>query len=372
MNKAKTILVLSAKTGGGHRAAALAVIDALQYMSKDLKIIHHDIFENAPRPINSMPKFYSKITNVKSAWGALWKITEGNRQSELTIKAGAKLYKKNIYKILNDYKPDVILSFHFAANVFLQEAKSINPDIPFITVVTDLATGHPLWFDKRNDIIIVPSNDNYDRARHFGILSSKLKNIGLPVSDKFSNQHTDKRKLKKQLGWPVDIPTLLIMAGGDGMGKIGSICKKMDRIQSNVHLAIITGRNKKLYQTLKQRKFTHPAHIYMFVDEIPKLMHASDILLTKAGPGTTAEAIVSRLPIVLYDYLPGQEEGNIPYVTNNNAGVWAPTGVKALLSVENILAEQIQFGGIKFEKIRKQHVGAAGKIAQIVINNSLE
>ncbi|MDQ5943343.1 MAG: hypothetical protein QG675_111 [Patescibacteria group bacterium] len=367
MNKPKTILVLSAKTGGGHRAAALATISSLNMLPEKYNIIHHDIFENAPRPINSMPKFYSKITNVKSAWGAIYKLTEGNRQSQLTIKTGARLYKKNIYKILNDYQPDVILSFHFAANVFLQEAQSMDRHIPFITVVTDLATCHPMWFDKRNDLIVVPSTDSYTSARKYGIASSKIKIIGLPVSEDFSKP-TNKQKLKKSLSWPTDIPTILVMAGGDGMGKIASLCRKIDKIKTDAHLAIVAGRNENLYQALAQRKFKNPITLYRFSTEIPKLMHASDVLLTKAGPGTITESIVSRLPIVLYDFLPGQEEGNILYVVESGAGVWASTNTLALKATEDILDGTISFGGPKFETVRKQHVEAAAKISKLVVS----
>ncbi len=367
MNKPKTILVLSAKTGGGHRAAALATISSLNALPGKYNIIHHDIFENAPRPINSMPKFYSKITNVKSAWGAIYKLTEGNRQSQLTIKTGARLYKKNIYKILNDYQPDVILSFHFAANVFLQEAQAMDRHIPFITVVTDLATCHPMWFDKRNDVIVVPSNDSYTSARKYGIASSKIKIIGLPVAKDFSN-HTNKMKMKKLLDWPTDIPTILIMAGGDGMGKIASLCRKIDKTKLNVHLAIVAGRNESLFQSLTQRNFKNPVTIYRFCDDIPTMMHASDVLLTKAGPGTITESIVSNLPIVLYDFLPGQEEGNILYVVESGAGVWASTNSLALRATEDILDGTIEFGGAKYESVRKQHVDAADKISKLVIS----
>lgn len=367
MKRTKTILVLSAKTGGGHRAAALATIDSLKKSDEKYKIIHHDIFENAPRPINSMPKFYSKITNVKSAWGAIYKLTEGNRQSQLTIKTGARLYRKSIYKILNDYKPDVILSFHFAANVFLQEAQGMDRHIPFITVVTDLATCHPLWFDKRNDLVVVPSTESYTSARKYGISSDKIKIIGLPVAQDFSLE-SDKLKLKKKLSWPTDVPTILIMAGGDGMGKIASLSRKIDKIGADVHLAIVAGRNENLYHTLKQRNFKNRTTVYGFTNQVPDIMHASDLLLTKAGPGTIAEAIVSRLPIVLYDFLPGQEEGNILYVVESSAGVWASTNTLALRAAEDILDKTISIGGPKLESVRRQHVEAAEKISRLAIS----
>lgn len=245
----KKILVLSARTGGGHRAAALAVISELEKQS-NVEVFHHDIFENAPRPINNMPKFYATVTKVKSAWGTIFKLTEGSKQSEFTLKAGGRLYKKTIQEVLDKYKPDVILSFHFVANAYLHEVRKQNRGISFITVVTDLVTAHPMWFDKRNDLIVVPSLESYSRARNFGISSTKLKIVGLPVDAKFSQLPKDKNKLKQKYGWGTDKPTLLIMAGGDGMGKIGSLVKKLDRLKNDVNLAVVAGRNTNLLTSL--------------------------------------------------------------------------------------------------------------------------
>jgi 1,2-diacylglycerol 3-beta-galactosyltransferase len=59
-------------------------------------------------------------------------------------------------------------------------------------------------------------------------------------------------------------------------------------------------------------------------------MRAADVLVTKAGPGTLSEAFNAGLPILLYDFLPGQEEGNVGYVVQAGAGLWAP-GPKAVV-----------------------------------------
>lgn len=364
-NSSKKILVLSARTGGGHRAAALAVIGVLK-KEPNIEVFHHDIFENAPRPLNKMPKFYSSVTKVKSAWGTIFKLTEGNKQSEFTLKASGRLYKKTINDVLDKYEPDLILSFHFGANAYLHEARSINRKITFITVVTDLATAHPMWFDKRNDLIIVPSTESYIRARNFGVPSPKLKIIGLPTKSGFADIPANPHILKKKYNWPDQVPTLLVMAGGDGMGKISGLVKKLDSLSQDVHLAVIAGRNKNLETNLKSRDYKKPVSIYGFRDDIADMMHASDVLLTKAGPGTIVEGIVSRLPIVLYDFLPGQEEGNLMYVVENLAGVWASTSILACNAVEDILDGRIKIGGPKYEKIRQQHISAAVDIAKLV------
>ena len=82
---------------------------------------------------------------------------------------------------------------------------------------------------------------------------------------------------------------------------------------------------------LDKHDWNIPAFTYGFVKEMPDFMQATDILLTKAGPGTISEAFIAGLPIILYHRVPGQEEGNVSYVVDEGAGVWAP-------EVEDILA----------------------------------
>ena len=67
-----------------------------------------------------------------------------------------------------------------------------------------------------------------------------------------------------------------------------------------------------------------PTKIYGFVREMPEFMRAADILVTKAGPGTISEAFIAGLPMILYSRMPGQEDGNVTYVVEKGAGVWAP------------------------------------------------
>jgi len=76
----------------------------------------------------------------------------------------------------------------------------------------------------------------------------------------------------------------------------------------------VAGRNSKLEAELKEQTWENPAFIYGFTREMPDFMRASDVIVTKAGPGTIAEALNAELPIILYDKLPGQEDGNVDYV----------------------------------------------------------
>jgi hypothetical protein len=57
-----------------------------------------------------------------------------------------------------------------------------------------------------------------------------------------------------------------------------------------------------------------------FVTNIAEYMVAADVLVSKAGPGTIAEATSLSLPIMLTSFLPGQEEGNVDFVVEGGFG----------------------------------------------------
>ena len=109
------------------------------------------------------------------------------------------------------------------------------------------------------------------------------------------------------------------------MGPLAKTAQAIDASGLNVGLAVVCGRNQRLKATLEACKWENPTLIYGFTRDMPDFMRASDFIVTKAGPGTIAEALNAQLPIILYSKLPGQEDGNVTFVEEEGAGVWAPT-----------------------------------------------
>jgi 1,2-diacylglycerol 3-beta-galactosyltransferase len=109
------------------------------------------------------------------------------------------------------------------------------------------------------------------------------------------------------------------------MGPLAKTAYEIDACGLNLGLVIVCGRNQKLKETLLAHKWENPIFIYGFTHDMPDFMRASDFIVTKAGPGTVAEALNAELPIILYSKLPGQENGNVTFVEEEGAGVWAPT-----------------------------------------------
>ena len=108
------------------------------------------------------------------------------------------------------------------------------------------------------------------------------------------------------------------------MGPLAKTARAIDASGLDLGLVIVCGRNQRLKTGLESEKWENPIFIYGFTREMPDFMRASDFIVTKAGPGTIAEALNAELPIILYSKLPGQEDGNVTFLQEEGAGVWAP------------------------------------------------
>jgi 1,2-diacylglycerol 3-beta-galactosyltransferase len=326
-NERPKILFLFSDTGGGHRSAAEAIIEAvnLEFPGQiDTEMV--DIFRNAPSPLHLAIPTYPMFAQMPSIWEISYSLFDGRRR---VIVANSVLtpYVRQYYQKLIDLHPcDLIVSCHpvpISSFIDILEEKGDNRP-PFITVVTDLVTTPAFWYDRRSDKIIVPTEYAKARGLFLGMREEQFEVIGLPVADRFCHPSGDKRALRERLGWPQDLPIILIVGGGEGMGPIGKNALAIDKARLPAGLVVVCGRNKRLKERLEQHEWSIPAYIYGFVREMPDYMAAADVLVTKAGPGTISEAFISGIPLILYSRMPGQEDGNVAYVMEEGAGIWAP------------------------------------------------
>jgi 1,2-diacylglycerol 3-beta-galactosyltransferase len=324
-SKRPHILFLFSDTGGGHRSATEAIVEALQLEFDDrITTQMVDIFlDYAPRPLNYLPKWYPYMLRFPEVWGVGYKLSNGSRRARLIVESAYPYVRRSLHKLINRYPADMIVSVHPLANdPFLHALGRHHP--PFITVVTDLVTTHAMWYHKDVDLCLVPT----EAARQRGLLANlkpeQLRIVGLPVADRFCQPTGDKNALRQQLGWPLEGLVVLLVGGGEGMGPLEKTALAIAVSNLPITLVIVAGRNVELKERLKARQWPMTTLIYGFVHEMPEFMRAADILVTKAGPGTISESLNAGLPIILYSRLPGQEDGNVDYVISEGVGVWAP------------------------------------------------
>ncbi len=325
-NRKPHILFLFSDTGGGHRSATEAIIEALELEYPDEFTCEKvDIFKDyAPRPLNRMPDWYPYMVLAPRLWGASFKVTNGRPQARAITATMWPVAARTARNIIRNHPSDLVVTVHPLAVSFILKALGKNRP-PFITVVTDMVTTHALWFDKRSDAILVPTEIARQKAIHYGMPPEVLKVVGQPVARKYCVPSGDKNILREKLGWPKDKFIVLAVGGGDGMGPLGQTARAIAESGLDVGLVIVTGRNERLKASLEKTKWQVPTTIYGFTKELPDFMRAADALVTKAGPGSIAEAFNAHLPVIMFAKLPGQEDGNVTYTVEEGAGVWAPT-----------------------------------------------
>jgi 1,2-diacylglycerol 3-beta-galactosyltransferase len=337
------VLFLFSDTGGGHRSATEAIIEAMQLDFGD-RICPEmvDFFkEYAPQPFDRMPQWYPYMVKVPEMWGLGFHLSDNPRSVRIINDAAWPYIRSATRNFVSRVDHDMIVSVHPVVNTPILRAMGARKKIPYVTVVTDMVTTHAMWFNRRVDLCIVPTEAARQRAIQHGMPSERMQVVGMPVAQRFCLPPSDPQPLRARLGWPQDRPIILLVGGGEGMGPIeqNAIAIADAALADGLRtaLVIIAGRNEELKARLEARTWPIPTFVYGFVREMPDFMRAVDMIVTKAGPGTISEAFNAGLPIVLYSRLPGQEDGNVTYVVNEGAGVWAPTTEQVMTALREWL-----------------------------------
>jgi 1,2-diacylglycerol 3-beta-galactosyltransferase len=367
INKKRRILFLFSDTGGGHRSAAEAIIEAIDMKYPGvIETEMVDIFKDyGPLPFKYMPELYPKMVRLPQAWELGYHITDGRRRSRFLVTSSWPYVRNSIRNMVKQHPSDLIVSVHPIAIAPTLRALGENRP-PFITVVTDLVTGHAFWFNPKVDLCILPTEPARQRAIHYGLPDEKIRVVGLPVANRFCQPVGKKMDIRKELGWPEEFPVAILIGGGEGMGPLQTVAETIVNANLPLTLVVITGRNEKLFTRLQSRNWPLPTYIYGFVHQMPEFMRAADILITKAGPGTISEALNAHLPMVLYSRLPGQEEGNVSYVVSQEAGVWAPKSDQLIQALKTWIEDPAarQKAALACSRIARPE--AAGQIADIL------
>jgi 1,2-diacylglycerol 3-beta-galactosyltransferase len=154
------------------------------------------------------------------------------------------------------------------------------------------------------------------------------------------------------------------------MGPLKRVAKAINEARLPATLVVICGRNAELKADLEQVDWRMPVHLYGFTSNMPHFMAASDMLVTKAGPGTISEAFISGLPLVLYARLPGQEDGNVSYVVHEKAGVWAPRPREVVEAVRRWVEDPAARAAAAAASRRVAKPKAARSIARLIADQA--
>ncbi len=365
----RKVLFLFSDTGGGHRSAAEAISEALQLQTGPAIQTEMVDFlrEYSPWPYRKFPELYRELMRRPALWGGVYYATNGKYRNRFLTDVNRlnPMLMQQQKEMLRRHPADLIVLTHFFAIHPLQWLRKTQ-SVRTCVVVTDLVTTHASWFHPDIDHYIVPTNVVRDTAISHGVAPEKIEVLGLPISPRFRAAPVlDKIELRTALGWNKVKPVALLMGGGDGMGAVSENVAAIAAAGLDLELAVVTGRNQVLEQQLRRTPWQIPVHVYGFVRNIPDLMCAADVLITKAGPSTICEGLACGLPIIIYSYLPGQEVGNVRYLEQHKAGCFAGSPRAVVQQLAAIL-EAPQTFAHPLQSLRDQHRNASVEIAAAI------
>ncbi len=320
----RKILILTADAGFGHRSAANAIAAAFENEYKDtcqVTIVNPLEDKRSPFFLRESQSDYDKIVRTMPELYKFGYEASDSAVSAAIVESALTVFLYEVIRdILNEYQPDSIITtyplYQAPVNAFLTIA---GHNIPFFTVITDLATVHRIWFSKNVDGCIVPTETVRSLAVSNGVPQKKVFVKGIPVHPKIIEETRSKQEIRKQLGWDPDLPTFLAV-GSKRVEGLSRAIHVLNHFGRPLQLVAVAGKDKDLYEHLQNYDWHIPTHLYEYTEEMPMLMHASDAIICKAGGLIVTESLASHLPMMLIDVIPGQEEGNADYVVSNGAG----------------------------------------------------
>jgi 1,2-diacylglycerol 3-beta-galactosyltransferase len=336
------VLILWSDTGGGHRAAARALTDALKLLDPTCIVTVADpLIGQGPAVVRRLASLYSPmIRRSRAAWGALYH-TSNTRPAFAAIRAVfGHGVRKSVVELLQKHDPDVVLSVHPLLNHISHQAirKSGRPRA-LMTVITDLVDFHRGWTFSQADLVIAPTELARKVALRRRVPADRIRLLGLPVDLRFRPPAPgEKQALRRRFGLDERRFTVLVMGGAAGVGHLIQQVRTLAWEPYQWQLVVVCGRNEKLKRRMEELRFATPTLILGFVDYMPELMRACDMVVSKAGPGAIAEALATGLPLIITGFLPGQETPNVDYVVDSGVGQFAPKDAD-LLDEVRVLAE---------------------------------
>jgi UDP-N-acetylglucosamine:LPS N-acetylglucosamine transferase len=329
VDRTPSILFAISDTGGGHRAGAVAISAAMEQALGDGVDRHIvDLLTTTGVPLfRDAPGLYDRLT---TRWlpffDFFYQLTDGRRRIDAVMQVVYLQAHRNIVRALTEARPSLVVSVHPLANGLIGNTRrKYRLNFRFITVVTDLVSLHAAWADPDAELCIVPTDEAYERMCKLGMPESKLIRSGFPVHPKFAAYSGTQRAARAALGIALEPFTVLVTSGGVGGGNMRELVVALDQAYPQQQLLVVTGRNAALREELQALDLGPNVHIYGFVDNMEELMAASNIIVTKAGPGTLMEALAMRRPVIVTQAVGMQERGNIDFVLNYELGAFCPT-----------------------------------------------
>jgi UDP-N-acetylglucosamine:LPS N-acetylglucosamine transferase len=343
----KKIQVVFHDGGGGHRNAAIALqtIAAQQRRDWHVELVQ---FQELTDRLDVLRKLtgirIQQQYNIMLQNG--W--TLGSKYLLRVLQLTIRLFHGPMIRLLEEFwrkhPADLLVSVipHFNREI-CESWKAVYPGRPFVTLITDLADYPPrFWIEPLKEQYVIAGTERaVEQARAFGHDNSHIFQASGMIlrPDFYVEDNVDPVALRKEMGLRPDLPTAIVLFGGHGSKVMLYLTERLNTADLPLQLILICGRNEELAAKFRSRKWKMPVHVVGFTKEVHKLMRAADFLIGKPGPGSIAEAMVRKLPVLIEcnAWTLPQERYNAEWVTEKRVGVvlssfrYVVEGVRQLL-----------------------------------------
>ena len=316
------VLIASVTAGGGHLQAAAAVEEAWHRQRPRDVLEKVDLLDHVSRLQRSVyVKGYVKfVEHAPEMWGMVFRRTDNPalvRKLTRFRRAFAKATNRGFVRHLRAFKPDAVICTHYLPVEVLGHVAKEGLDPFTACVVTDFEA-HALWMDAGVDLYCVAAPETRASLVARGADPSAVAVTGIPIAGKFG-QPVEAQVVRRAFGLRDDLPVLLVLGGGFGMGPVGEILAALDHVKTPLQTLVVAGRNTELRAELATRDSRHPTRVLGFVSNMHELMTAADLVLTKPGGLTTSEALALGRPLCVLNPIPGQEAANSDFLLEHGA-----------------------------------------------------
>ena len=348
----KRVHVVFHDGGGGHRNAAVALQTIVSEQKREWQIELIQ-FQDLTDRLDVLRKLTG--IRIQQQYNILlqngW--TLGSTGLLRVLQTAIRLFHRPLVRLLERFwrahPADLLVSVipHFNRQI-CESWTNVYPGRPFVTLITDLADFPPrFWIEPISEQYVIAGTEKAaEQARALGHDDSHIfRTSGMILRpDFYVAENYDVAELRKQMGLRPDLATAIVLFGGHGSKVMYDITDRLDAANLPLQLMLICGRNEELAAELRARPWKMPVHIIGFTKEVHKLMHAADFLIGKPGPGSIAEAMVRKLPVLIEcnAWTLPQERYNAEWVKEKRVGIVLKSfrevvaGVRRMLEPANL------------------------------------
>lgn len=338
------ILILTASIGSGHTRAAAAIrtalaaragnaalISVVDFMARDVSLIHY-----------LMKRVYlTMLRFVPDLYDVFFRAAGSAAGGGLVRGMFAQVMVRTMGRLVRTYRPDLIIATHpFPEGAAALWRARRGGSFLLAALLTDYAL-HQIWLSRGVDTYFVAADAMAEQMAEFGFDRRAVHVTGIPITR--PARVMAPTEAKACAGLPADLPTLLLMGGGLGLGDIERTLEALETVRVRLSILVVAGYNAALaaYARRAAAHSRHVVRVWDYTDEVYTLMCAADLLITKPGALTISEAFAAGLPLLLHDPIPGPETENAVYATRRGAAVWLHPGEQIAPAVEEILAHRL-------------------------------